>query len=116
MMKIPAGLSIVAVAAALGACAIGPNNPASTQSVPVATQQMPYSAGAGVVQWVRPAPGSASTGASSARGAATPEPAGMQRLGIRLDNGRMVYVDTMSRDFAPGMRVELADNFEIRKL
>ena len=115
MMKLPARLSILAVAA-LGACAVGPNNPASTESMPIATQQMPYYAGTGVVQWVRPAPGMASAGASSARGAAAPEPGGLQRIGIRLDDGRMVYVDTTSRDFAPGTRVQLTDNFEIKRL
>ena len=114
MMKIPARLSILAVAA-LGACA-GPNNPASTESMPVVAQQVPYYTGTGVVQWVRPAPGMASAGASSARGAAAPEPGGLNRVAIRLDDGRMVYVDTTSRDFAPGMRVQLTDNFEIKRL
>ena len=115
MIKIPARLSILAVAA-LGACAVGPNNPASTESMLVVAQQVPYYTGTGVVQWVRPAPGMASAGASSARGAAAPEPGGLQRIGIRLDDGRMVYVDTTSRDLAPGMRVQLSDNFEIKRL
>jgi hypothetical protein len=58
----------------------------------------------------------ASSGASSARGAAAPQPGSLNRIGIRMDDGRMVYVDTASGDFAPGTRVQLSENFEIRKL
>jgi hypothetical protein len=114
MIKIAAPLSILAVAV-LGACAVGPNNPASTQSMPVAAQQTPYYAGSGVVQWVGPSPAMASAGATSGNPVA-PSASGMQRLGIKMDDGRMVYVDTASPDFRPGTRVQLTDNFEIRRL
>ena len=115
MIKVAAPLSILAVAV-LGACAVGPNNPASTQSMPVVAQQMPYYAGSGVVQWVGPSPAMASAGATSSRDPAAPAGSGMQRLGIRMDDGRMVYVDTAIPDFRPGTRVQLTDNFEIRRL
>jgi len=39
----------------------------------------------------------------------------LQRLRIRMDDGRMLYVDTSSRDFAPGTRVLLSDANEIRR-
>jgi hypothetical protein len=32
-----------------------------------------------------------------------------------MDDGRMMYVDTPSRDFAPGTRVLLTDANEIRR-
>src|SRR6185295_18074420 len=64
----------------------------------------------------------------ASRGPATPAPVavtpieqsyragtGMQRLRIRMDDGRMQYVDTTSRDFAPGTRVLLSDANEIRR-
>jgi hypothetical protein len=38
----------------------------------------------------------------------------MQRLRIRMDDGRMLYVDTPSRDIAVGQRVQLTDAKEIR--
>lgn len=114
MMKVAAPLSILAVAV-LAACATGPNNPAAPSSVPVTAQQMPYYAGTGVVQWMGPAPAMASAGPTASRNPAA-APAGMQRLGIRMDNGRMVYVDTSSPDFRPGTRVQLTDNFEIKRL
>ena len=84
--------------------------------MPVVAQQMPYYAGSGVVQWVAPSPAMASAGATSSGTPAAPSDSGMQRLGIRMDDGRMVYVDTPSRDFQPGTRVQLTDNFEIRRL
>jgi hypothetical protein len=39
----------------------------------------------------------------------------MQRLRIRMDDGRMLYVDTPSREFAVGTRVLLSDANEIRR-
>jgi hypothetical protein len=119
MIKVAAPLSILAVAV-LGACAVDPNNPASTESMSVVAQPMPYYTGSGVVQWVSPAPAtapaSASAGATSSGNPAASSDSGMQRLGIRMDDGRMLYVDTPSRDFRPGTRVQLMDSFEIRRL
>jgi hypothetical protein len=51
----------------------------------------------------------------SDRNPSTPVDSGLTRLSIRLDDGRMVYVDTPNRDFAPGARVELTNNNEIRR-
>jgi hypothetical protein len=41
---------------------------------------------------------------------------GMQRLSIRMDNGRMIFVDTSSSEFQPGTRVQLTESNEIRRL
>jgi hypothetical protein len=105
----------IAVLAALfaGCTSPGPNNPASASITPVA---QPYSAGTGVVQAVTPAPGPVAAGPSAgARSPTTASDSGLQRLRIRMDDGRMMYVDTPSRDFQPGTRVQLSDASEIRK-
>ena len=39
----------------------------------------------------------------------------MQRLRIRMDDGRTLYVDTPSREFVAGSRVLLSDANEIRR-
>jgi hypothetical protein len=107
-------IAILAVLAA-GCSSPGPDNPASASIKPI---EHPYWTGTGVVQAVTPAPGPVAAGPSTA----TPSeriPAardsGMQRLRIRMDDGRMMYVDTPSRDFLPGTRVQLSDGSEIRR-
>jgi hypothetical protein len=60
-----------------------------------------------------PAPASAGGQPVSASGAAK---SGMQRLSIRMDNGRMIFVDTSSSEFQPGTRVQLTESNEIRRL
>ena len=107
------------LAAFSGGCSSpGPNNPASSSITPV---EQPYRAGTGVVQTVTPAPGPLAAGPVSsdrripaAKDAGTAG-GGLQRLGIRMDDGRMMYVDTPSRDFQPGTRVQFSDANEIRK-
>jgi hypothetical protein len=108
-----APIAILAVLAA-GCASRGPDNPASASIKPV---EHPYRAGTGVVQAVTPAPGPIVAGprpASTERIPAAKE-SGLQRLRIRMDDGRMMYVDTPSHDFAPGTRVQLSDANEIRR-
>ena len=115
-------LAIVAIIVA-GCTTRGPDSPSAEAIKPV---EQPYRAGTGVVQAVTPAPAAIRAGASSA-GASTPAAgatgsasaapdSGLQRLRIRMDDGRMVYVDTPSRDFQPGTRVQLSDANEIRRM
>ena len=116
-----ATLTLLAAVAA-GCTSRGPDTAASTSPAQIG-QPMPYAAGTGVVQAVTPAPGpiaaAGSAGgsaapAASAKGPAAPADSGLQRLRIRMDNGQTVYVDTPSRNFAPGQRVQLSAANEIR--
>jgi hypothetical protein len=106
----------IAVLAALvaGCSSPGPSNPASASITPV---EHPYRAGTGVVQAVTPAPGPIAAGprTSTDRIPAAAQESGLQRLRIRMDDGRMMYVDTPSRDIQPGARVQLSDANEIRR-
>jgi hypothetical protein len=121
MIKIAAPVSILAVAVLTACASQGPRSPTAPASAspfgsaPLATQEVPYRAGTGVVQSVNPAPAMASAGPTASRSPAAPASGGMQRLGIKMDNGQMVYVDTPSKDFSAGTRVQLTENFEIRK-
>jgi hypothetical protein len=107
MNRLALAASFSVLAAAIAGCTSpGPNNPASASIAPVA-QPVPYWAGTGVVQSVTPAPAPIAPGASDS---------GLYRLRIRMDDGRMMYVDTPSRDFSAGTRVQLTYNNEIRRL
>jgi hypothetical protein len=122
---------------ALGACA-GPTTvqtPIGANAAPIVTQQMAYTPGYGRVESVlfRDAPmssvsGGTATGASGhvAGTSATdrPEPAvGVPsssagravRLGIRMDNGTMQYIDTDTDQFPKGTRVLLRSDHVIEK-
>jgi hypothetical protein len=98
-----------------GCSSRGPERAANTGIKPV---EHPYRAGTGVVQAVTPAPGPIAAGplAAGTKPPKQPTESGLQRLRIRMDDGRMAYVDTPSRDFAPGTRVQLSDTNEIRRL
>jgi hypothetical protein len=110
-LAIAVPLAIVAALAA-GCSSRGGEKPATVTVTPI---EQPYRPGTGVVQGVTPAPGPITAGPqASARSAATSD-SGMQRLRIRMDDGNMVYVDTPSKDFAPGQRVQLSAANEIRK-
>lgn len=121
-----------AVMAVLGlsACGTDPNNiraPAPS-SAAAHVQPTPYRAGSGVVQSVTAAP-TASAGATAAARApvtttrgepvssagTTAVPAGqMQRLAIRMDDGRIQYVDMAGPDVPPvGSRVQLTPDHQI---
>jgi hypothetical protein len=66
--------------------------------------------GTGVVDTVSAVPtvGAASAGAS--------QPSGPSRLGIRMSDGSMQYVDYADRDISVGQRVELTSDGFIRKI
>ncbi len=66
--------------------------------------------GTGVVDSVSAVPtlGAASAGAS--------QPSGASRLGIRMSDGTMQYVDYAERDISVGQRVELTSDGFIRRL
>ena len=111
-LAIAVPLAIVAVLAA-GCSSRGGEKPATVSVTPI---EQPYRAGTGVVQAVTPAPRVVAAGpGTSARSPAATAEAGLQRLRIRMDDGRMLYVDTPSREFAVGTRVLLSDANEIRR-
>lgn len=95
----------LAAIALLGACSTTP--PQSTAPT-ISTIVHPLRAGSGVVQAVMPAPVMVSAGAGSS------EP--LQRLEIKMSDGRMQYVDTPSREIAKGDRVQLGQDGIIRKV
>ncbi|HJY77270.1 MAG TPA: hypothetical protein VKE95_11595 [Burkholderiales bacterium] len=120
-------LALVAPIAVLAALSAGCASRGPAQPAPVAISpiEQPYRAGTGVVQAVTPAPkavvagpgsspGNAAAPMASARSPATVSQAEMQRLRIRMDDGRTLYVDTPSREFKAGERVLLSDANEIR--
>lgn len=118
-------------ALALSACGTDPNNIPNRAPAPSASavqgQLMPYRAGSGVVQSVAAAPRMASAGPSapitttrnepvtSAGSAAGSTAAGqLSRLAIRMDDGRIQYVDMAGPDLpAVGTRVQLTPDHQI---
>lgn len=98
MKLTPFALAAVAV---LGACSMMSPPPASTAPT-IVTNMNPLRPGTGVVQSVTAAPGT------------TAEP--LQRLEIKMADGRMQYVDTPSREIAKGDRVQLSEDNVIRRL
>lgn len=127
MNRVALPLSLAA-ALALSACGSDPNTMASrSPSPPAATgtqaATLAYTPGSGVVQSVTVAPRMASAGASGAPMTTTrSEPvtsAGattgtLQRLAIRMDDGRIQYVDMAGPDIPPaGTRVQLTPERQI---
>ena len=120
MMRHATAASLAILAAFVAGCSSRP----ASESRPVAVTpiEQPFSAGTGVVQAVTPAPGpiaagpqtSAPSAAPDSKGKTAASTSGMQRLRIRMDDGRMMFVDTPSRDIAVGQRVLLTDAKEIR--
>ena len=122
-----ASLSILA-AALLAACAGNSITPASPPSARIATQEIAYRPGTGVIESVTPAPIMGAAGAGSSAVTNRPQapvgtegnraaPGAMQRLAIRMDNDRAIqYVDTDATQFQRGMRVELTPDHYIRQL
>ena len=93
--------------AAVGACSTPPQQGGPSQATPkVVTNVHPYIPGQGTVTAVMPAPSSAAAGGSA-------EP--MQRLEIRMDDGKVQYVDVPSKDFPKGTRVTLTQDKLISK-
>lgn len=107
MVRLAVPLSLLALAT-LSACSTPPQTGGPSQAAPnIVPHVHPYRAGTGVVQAVMPTPVAAGAGASA-------EP--MQRLEIKMDDGRIQYVDTSSRELTKGTRVQLTEDKLIRKL
>jgi hypothetical protein len=99
---------IASAAVALSACSTPPQVGGPSQSKPnIVTNVHPYTAGSGVVQSVMPTPVVPGTGAPSES---------TQRLEIKMDNGKIQYVDTTSREFSKGTRVTLTEDRLIRRM
>jgi hypothetical protein len=98
-------LFALAAIALLAACNTTPQSATPT----ISTIVHPLRAGTGVVQAVMPTPMMVSAGAGSSS-----EP--LQRLEIKMSDGRMQYVDTRSREIAKGDRVQLGEDGIIRKV
>jgi hypothetical protein len=108
MVRLAVPLSLLALAT-LSACSTPPQTggPSQAAAPKIVTNVHPYRAGTGVVQTVMPTPVAAGAGASA-------EP--MQRLEIKMDDGKIQYVDTSSREFTKGTRVQLTEDKLIKKL
>lgn len=104
MKLTPFALAAVAV---LGACSMMSPPPAST-TPNIVTNMNPLRPGTGVVQSVTPTP-TMSTSTASTSGP-------LQRLEIKMADGRMQYVDTPSREIAKGDRVQLSGDNVISRL
>jgi hypothetical protein len=113
-MKVAPTLVISFAAAALAGCAGNEPSVSSTSGFDkrpnIVSQQMPYKAGTGVVQSWAAAP----SPAAGASGRVDPG-SGMLRMAIKMDDGTVQYVDTDSRDFPVGTRVELTPDRVIRR-
>lgn len=111
MTRTAASLAIVALG--LSACMSQPPKQGEPR---IATQELPYRAGQGVViaAMQAPAPVNAAAGGSTAAVSTTPAP---YRLAIRMDGGGVVqYVDVDNPDISVGSRVELGADRTIRRL
>ena len=105
MAKVGAIVSILA-AAVLAACtSYEAPRTSSAQSRDIVTRDMGYTPGTGVVQSATAIPSGAVAG-----GSAAPTPSDDVRLAIKMDSGRIQYVDTDSRDFPVGTRVRLTED------
>jgi hypothetical protein len=94
----------LAAIALLAACSTTPQPATPT----ISTIVHPLRAGTGVVQAVMPAPVMVSAGAGSS------EP--LQRLEVKMSDGKVQYVDTPSREIAKGDRIQLGADGIIRKV
>ena len=104
MSRLALSLSLAALAA-LGAC-----RSATPPWTDVTGTQMSYRAGYGTVVSVAPAPASIAAAGASGQGGTS-----LYRLAIKMDDGRMQYVDADSPGFAKGQRVELSEDRLIGK-
>jgi hypothetical protein len=95
--------AVIAAAAVttLAACSTTPPN----RMPSIVTNEVPYQPGMGTVQAVTNTPVIAGAGSS--------EP--LKRLHVRMDNGRVQYIDTVS-SISRGQRVELTPDRQIRTL
>lgn len=135
-LAIPLSVTALALAACAGPAVKPAMSIADPNTAPIISQNLSYTTGYGRVESVlfRDAPqssisGGTATGASGHVAGTSandrPEPpvgtpsnsAGRSvRLGIRMDNGTMQYVDTDSDQYPKGTRVELTADHLIRKM
>ena len=94
--------AVIAAAAVTTLAACSANPPSRPPSI--VTNEVPYQPGVGTVQAVTQTPVIGSTSGDS-----------LKRLHVRMDNGRVQYIDTVS-SIRPGMRVELTPDRQIRTL
>lgn len=114
MNRLALAAPIAVLTAVFAGC--GSPGPEKAQTASIKAVEQPYHAGTGVVQAVTSPPGALAAGPSSSeRRIPAARESELQRLRIRMDDGRMVYVDTPSRDFQPGTRVQLSEANEIRR-
>lgn len=109
-------------AAVLGACSHNPDT--SFASGRIVPQPVAYHSGFGVVERVTPSPSAAAggtivsqrPGTSSTDGAdiRTGAAGGLNRVYIRMDDGRVQFIDTASTELQRGMRVELLPDRTVR--
>jgi len=99
-------LAVIAAAAvtSLAGCSTPPNRMPS-----IVTNEVPYQPGVGTVQAVTQTP--MLPGGSSSASASEP----LKRLHVRMENGRVQYIDTVS-SIRPGARVELPPDRQLRTL
>ncbi len=80
----------------------------------IAGQPFAYRTGSGVVESVTPAPKPFAAAAGGSASASPYEPT-LYRLAIRMDDGRLQYLDTESTEFTRGTLVRLRDERLIEK-
>ena len=85
-----------------------------TPQTDITGQQLSYRTGTGVVEAVNPAP-RPFTAAAGGTAPASPYEPSLNRLTIRMDDGRRQYIDTDSTEFTRGTRVRLTDERLIEK-
>jgi hypothetical protein len=103
-------LSLVA-SLVLAACAPGQVGQPTAAAPAVQPQEMPYRAGSGVVQSAMPAPAPLAAAGATAPAA---QPGERIRLAVRMDDGRIQYVDAPKGDYHVGQRVELTPDRMIK--
>lgn len=130
-MKLVAGVSVLAALAALAGCAtedrvtpapppVVVNNPPAVVvppqaqatvppggSVVVAPAPAPLVAGIGRVETIVPLPSSAAAGGSAANA--------NKRVGLRMENGVVQYIDTNAAGLSIGDRIEITSDGMMRR-
>ena len=107
MKRTLAALAAVSFVSSLAGCAW-----MYTPQTDVAGTQFQYRPGTGVIQSVARAP----EPFTAAAGGTAPAPDQLNRLTIRMDDGRTQYIDTSDSSLQRGMRVRLTDARLIEKL
>ena len=108
-LAIPFSVAVLALAAC-GEPYIQPA-PLPATAAPIVPQPLAYAPGYGTVESVISAPQSSARG-----GTATSPAAGNLRLGIRMQDGTLQYVDTDSDQFPKGAKVLLTSDHVLKKM